>query len=528
MTAPAVRAQPKITYSAIGGNLDEIHDRFEEAHRRVADTFGGTFYSIVDGAEIKGSGTTQESRSPIDRNVLIGTFASAAQSDVDTAVAAAKRAQKIWGAMPWQERIAVMREIAERIRERRYELAAIMSVEIGKTRFESLGDAEESADLIDYYADQVQENGGFARPLGQLSPNESTQDVLRPYGVFAVISPFNFPMALATGMNAGALLGGNAVVFKPAEGALRTGAFLAEVFSQSRLPKGTFNLVFGSGRTIGDYLTRHRDIDGIAFTGSHEVGMQLLRNIGAGGPYVKPVLGELGGKNATIVTGSADLEAAAEGVTRSAFGLQGQKCSACSRVYVDKRVADKFLELLVAKTKALVIGDPTKRDVFVGPVINQAAAEKFEKAAAAAKRDGSVLTGGERLQTPPYDRGYFVAPTVARLPLDHELFQEELFLPFLSVGIVDSFDQAVQESNRSQLGLTGGLFSSDETEIARFFDEMEAGVLYVNRRTGATTGAWPGVQSFCGWKGSGITGRGGCGPYYVGQFMREQSRTRML
>src|SRR5579883_584901 len=528
MTAPAVKTQPKITYSAIGGNLDEIHDRFDEALGRVAGGFGAEFFSIVNGSPVQGSGVKQESRSPIDRSVLIGTFASADKSDVDAAVAAAKRAQKTWAALAWQERVAIMREIAERIRERRYELAAIMSMEIGKNRFESLGDAEESADLIDYYADQVQEANGFARPLGQLAPNESTQDVLRPYGVFAVIAPFNFPMALATGMSAGALLGGTGVVFKPAEVALRTGAFLAEVFTQSRLPRGLFNIAFGSGRTVGDYLTRHPRIDGIAFTGSHEVGMHLLREIGASGRYAKPVLGELGGKNATIVTASADLDAAAEGVMRSAFGLQGQKCSACSRVYVDRRVADRFLDLLVTKTKSLAIGDPSKRDVFMGPVINQGAVEKYERAIEAARRDGTVLFGGERLQTPPLDRGTFVSPAIVQLPLDHELFGEELFLPILAVGIVDSFDRALEESNRSHLGLTGGLFSADEDEIARFFDEMEAGVLYVNRRTGATTGAWPGVQSFCGWKGSGMTGRGGCGPYYVGQFMREQSRTRML
>ncbi len=528
MTAPVAQKQPKITYSAIGGNLDEIHERFEETLARVSSQFGATHHSIVDGSPAAGSGVTQESRSPIDRGVLIGTFASASEADVDKAVAAAHRAQKEWSALPWQERVAIMREIAERIRSMRYELAAVMSMEIGKTRFESLGDAEESADLIDYYADQVEETKGFVRPLGQLAANEQTADVLRPYGVFAVIAPFNFPMALATGMTSGALLAGNGVVFKPAEGALMTGAMMAKVFTESRLPRGLYNIVFGSGRTIGNYLTRHPGIDGIAFTGSHEVGMQLLREIGASGRHAKPVLGELGGKNAAIVTASADLDMATEGVMRSAFGLQGQKCSATSRVYVDKRVAEPFLQLLVEKTKALAVGDPTKRDVFVGPVINKKAVEKFEQAAAAAKRDGKILAGGNRLEKPPFDKGTFVEPTIVQLPLTHELFQEELFLPFLAVGIVDSFDQALEESNRSHLGLCGGLFSQDENEIARFFDEMEAGVLYVNRRTGATTGAWPGVQSFCGWKGSGMTGRGGCGPYYVAQFMREQSRTRML
>jgi 1-pyrroline-5-carboxylate dehydrogenase len=253
----------------------------------------------------------------------------------------------------------------------------------------------------------------------------------------------------------------------------------------------------------------------------------LLREFGAGGPFAKPCLGELGGKNAAIVTKSADLDAAAEGVMRSAFGYGGQKCSACSRVYVDRSVADAFVDLLLEKTAKLVIGDPTKRDVYMGPVISADAAKQFAHAAAKARKDGEVLAGGERRTSEPMDRGNYVEPTIAELALDHEIFKSELFLPFLSLARVDSFDQAISESNRVPLGLTGGLFSSDEKEIGRFFDEMEAGVLYVNRRSGATTGAWPGVQSFCGWKGSGVTGKGGCGPFYVQQFMREQSRTRM-
>jgi len=219
---------------------------------------------------------------------------------------------------------------------------------------------------------------------------------------------------------------------------------------------------------------------------------------------------------------------AAEGVMRSAFGYGGQKCSACSRVYIERGVADKFVELLLEKTAKLTIGDPTKRDVYLGPVISADAATQFQHAAAKARKDGNVLTGGERLGGEPFDRGNFVEPTIAELPLDHEIFRNELFLPFLALARVDSFDQALAESNRVPLGLTGGLFSKDDAQIDRFFDEMQAGVLYVNRRTGATTGAWPGVQSFCGWKGSGITGKGGCGPFYVQQYMREQSRTRMM
>lgn len=529
MSTQAPAKQPKITYSAVGGNMDEIHAGFDAALIKVkAQYLGASYDPYIDGGHVKGEGGSFSTTSPIDRDIAIGTFASASEKQIDAAVRAAQRGQKIWGSLPWQERVATMRRAAEAIRFHRYELAAIMSIEIGKNRMESLGDAEESADLIDYYADQVEANDGYIRPLGQLSPNERTKDALRPYGVFVVIAPFNFPLALSTGMSSGALLGGNAVVYKPSVQAPLTGAELAAIYHEAGLPKGTFNLVFGSGEKVGEPLIHHPAVDGVAFTGSKDVGMRLLREFTAGGRYPRPLLGELGGKNAAIVTPSADLDMAAEGVMRSAFGLQGQKCSACSRVYVDASVADKFLEQLLAKTKAIVIGDPTRKEVYLGPVISASAVKKYQDAVTSARSGGEMLYGGEPLTNAPLDRGHYVSPVVAKLPLDHELFGRELFLPFLSVGVTTSFDHALSQANRSDLGLTGGLFSSDQKEIDRFFDEMEAGVLYVNRRTGATTGAWPGVNSFCGWKGSGITGKGGCGPYYVTQFMREQSRTQMV
>ncbi|MDQ6767225.1 MAG: aldehyde dehydrogenase family protein [Candidatus Eremiobacteraeota bacterium] len=528
MSTQAPAKQPKITYSAVGGNMDEIHAGFEAALAKVKAGLGATHHPYIAGKYVPGEGAPFETRSPIDRTIVVGEFTTASDKQIDAAVQAAKRGQKIWGSMPWQKRLETMRRAAEAIRTHRYELAAVMSIEIGKNRMESLGDAEESADLIDYYADQVEAANGYIRPLGQLSPNERTQDVLRPFGVFVVIAPFNFPLALSTGMSSAALLAGNAVVYKPSVQAPLTGAELAEIYAEAGLPAGVFNLLFGSGEKVGEPLINHPGVDGIAFTGSKDVGMRLMREFSAGGRFPKPVLGELGGKNAAIVTPSADLDMAAEGVMRSAFGLQGQKCSACSRVYVDERVADKFLDLLTAKTKAIAIGDPTKREIYLGPVISEAAAKKYDDAVASARQSGQLLSGGERVAATPLDRGNYVAPVIARLPLDHELFSRELFLPFLAVGITKSFDHSLAEANRSELGLTGGLFSNDEKEIERFFDEMEAGVLYVNRRTGATTGAWPGVNSFSGWKGSGITGKGGCGPYYVAQFMREQSRTRMM
>jgi 1-pyrroline-5-carboxylate dehydrogenase len=210
---------------------------------------------------------------------------------------------------------------------------------------------------------------------------------------------------------------------------------------------------------------------------------------------------------------------------RSAFSLQNQKCSATSRVYVQREVMAPFLDRLLEKTRAIRMGDPTERDVFFGPVINQRSVERFERAVTQAKREGTVQMGGERLRGGVFDRGYFVAPTIAQLPLESTLSQEELFVPFLAVGEVSGLDHALAEANRVEYGLTAGIFSKDQDEITRFFDEVEAGVCYANKRTGATTGAWPGAQPFCGWKGSGSSGKGGCGPYYVAQFLREQSRT---
>jgi len=347
--------------------------------------------------------------------------------------------------------------------------------------------------------------------------------VLRPYGVFACIAPFNFPLALSAGMSSAALAAGNAVVYKPAEDTPWTGLKLYEVYRDASLPPGVFNLLLGRREEIGDPLWQHPGIDGVVFTGSKQVGMRI--HSGLSGRWIKPCLLELGGKNAAVVLRGADLDAAAEGVMRSAFSLQNQKCSATSRVYVQRDVIAPFLERLFEKTRAIRMGDPSERDVFFGPVINERSVERFNRAVAQAREEGTVVLGGARLTGGIFDRGHYVAPTIAKLPLDSSLFQEELFVPFLAVGEVADLDQAIAETNRVEYGLTAGIFSGDPAEIARFFDEVEAGVCYANKRTGATTGAWPGAQPFCGWKGSGSTGKGGCGPYYVAQFMREQSRT---
>ncbi len=513
----------KITYTSAGGDLDEFHRLFDEALGRVRAATGASYPNLIGGEPVAGVGEPLDDRSPIDLSLLLGRFAAAGPAEVDLAVRRAKEAQRSWARRPWQERTAILRRAAELIRERKYDLAALMSLEVGKSRLEAMGDAEESADLIDYYCGQLEETDGFVRPMGRITAIERNTDVLRPYGVFVCIAPFNFPLALSTGMSSAALMAGNAVVYKPSEEAPWTGLRLAEIYRDAGVPPGLFNFLAGRRETIGDALWQHPGVDGVVFTGSKTVGLRI--HAGISSRWIKPCLMELGGKNAAVVTRSADLDAAAEGVMRSAFGLQNQKCSATSRVYVDRQVAAPFLERLTERTQAIRKGDPTERDVYFGPVINQASVARFERAVAQARAEGTILVGGERLRGGVFDKGHFVAPTVARLPLSSSLYREELFVPFLAVGEVSGLDEAIAQANDVEYGLTAGIFSADPAEVERFFDEVEAGVCYANKRSGATTGAWPGAQAFCGWKGSGSTGKGGCGPYYVAQFMREQNRT---
>jgi 1-pyrroline-5-carboxylate dehydrogenase len=518
MSAPA-----KITYTSASGDLEEFHRRFDAALADVRQQSGGAHPFFIDGQPVETRAQPLVDRSPVDTRLVLGRFAAAAATHVDAAVVAARRAQRDWAARPWGERVSLLRRAAGLIRERKYELAALMSLEVGKSRLESMGDAEESADLIDYYCQQVEDADGFIRPMARITAVERNTDVLRPYGVFACIAPFNFPLALSAGMSSAALAAGNTVVYKPAEDTPWTGLKLYQVYRDAGLPPGVFNFLTGRREEIGDPLWQHPGVDGVVFTGSKQVGMRI--HAGLSGRWIKPCLLELGGKNAAVVLRGADLDAAAEGVMRSAFSLQNQKCSATSRVYVQASVLAPFVERLLEKTRAIRMGDPTERDVFFGPVINERSIERFERAVAQAKQEGTLLLGGGRLTGGIFDRGHYVAPTIARLPLDSSLFREELFVPFLAIGEVADLDQAIKESNRVEYGLTAGIFAGDPADIARFFDEVEAGVCYANKRTGATTGAWPGAQAFCGWKGSGSTGKGGCGPYYVAQFMREQSRT---
>ncbi|MGH2462093.1 MAG: aldehyde dehydrogenase family protein [Candidatus Limnocylindria bacterium] len=516
----------KITYATLSADNPELQAAFDRAVEWARAELGKT-YPMLIGSELRAGEETFEHRSPIDTDLVVSRFPIGSREDVRDAIAAAREAFPAWRDLGWRRRLEIIRRAADLISERQFEYAALMTFEVGKNRLESLGDVEETADLLRYYADQMEAHDGFVQPMGSLSPAEHTRSILKPHGVWAVISPFNFPMALAGGPASGALIAGNTVVMKPSSDAPLMGWKFVEALRQAGIPDGVVNFVTGPGETVGAELEDNPAVDGMVFTGSHEVGMRLYRSFTR--DYPRPIITEMGGKNPAIVMASADLDEAAEGVARSSFGFDGQKCSANSRVYVERSVAGEFVERLGQRARDVKVGDPTRRENWMGPVINAKALNKFSDAVEEARRDGgTIVAGGEVLTSGDEARGYFPTPTVITgLPPDHRLFRDELFVPLVVVAEVDSLDEALRLANDTPYGLTAGIFSGDRSEIERFLTGIQAGVVYVNRRSGATTGAWPGIQSFGGWKGSGSSGKSGLGPYYVQQFLREQSQTVM-
>jgi 1-pyrroline-5-carboxylate dehydrogenase len=515
---------PLVTYSNTGEDFSGVHAHLDEAIPETEERLLGKSRAALIGGRDRSEGEILVARSPIDRDIVLGEFPKADPALVDEAVAAAHAAFPAWRDLGWPKRVEILRAGADALEERKWDVSVACLVEVGKSRLEAVGEVEEAIDLIRHYCSEMERTDGFREERPGASSAEKCSVVLRPYGVFGVIAPFNFPVALSVGMISAALVAGNTVVFKPSDAAGLTGRMVVEVLVAGGLPDGVLNLVYG-GQSAGEAIVRHAGIDGLAFTGSNVVGMTMLCHAAAA-QAMKPVLAEMGGKNPAFVAASADLAVAAAGVARSAFSLSGQKCSAASKAYVASAALDDFLNALVDATVKLVVGDPRERDVFMGPVIDDEAVGRFVMASGEAAASGSVVVGGSEPTGGIFDRGPYVEPTiVAGLPADHRINRDELFLPFISVLPFADLGDAIADSNRSAYGLTAGIYTRDKSELDRFLNTIEAGVLYANRASGATTGAWPGFQTFCGWKGSGITGKGGLGSWYVPQYMREQSRT---
>lgn len=516
----------KLTYANMFNPPEELHTHYDEALAKLNAGLGKEYGMIIGGKD-RFTVEKTEDRSPANTDVVLGIFQKGGVQEAVDALAAARKAFPAWSRMKWQERVKLMRKAADLISERIFTISAALSMEVGKNRMESLGDVQETADLISYYCDEMERNNGYIVEMGRdplVGYSATNISVMRPYGTWLVISPFNFPASLTGGPAGAALVTGNTVVMKPATDTPWVVRLLAECFRDAGLPDGTFNYVTGPGSTLGQALITCNDVDGATFTGSFNVGMGIYRDF-SNCSYIRPIILELGGKNPVIVSKNADLERAATGILRSAYGLQGQKCSAASRVYVEAPVYDQLTTRLVDMINKLVIGDPTRREVYLGPVVNRKSYQDFMNFTEELSQAGSFLTGGKVLTEGEYGKGYFCQPTlVADVPFEHHLWKDEMFVPITTIARVKDLDEAMQQANAVNYGLTSGFYGA-ESDADWYFDHIEAGVNYVNRPQGATTGAWPGFQPFGGWKGSGSTGKNGGGHYYVPQYMHEQIHT---
>ncbi|MCK4977929.1 MAG: aldehyde dehydrogenase family protein [Anaerolineales bacterium] len=514
----------KLTYATMFNPPEELHTRFEGALAALKEKLGQEYGMIINGQD-HFADEKFEDHSPINTDILLGVFQKGTAKDAEAALSAARKAFPLWSGMAWQERVALMRKAADLIDERVFEISAAMALEVGKNRMESIADVAETADLIRYACYQMEKNDGFIVEMGKdplVGYSATNVSMLRPYGVWLVISPFNFPAALTGGPSGAALVSGNTLVMKPATDTPWVVRLLAECFRDAGLPDGVFNYATGPGRTLGQALIDSPEVDGVTFTGSFDVGMNIFRDF-AQGDYVRPIILELGGKNPAIVSRNADVERAAIGIVRSAFGLQGQKCSACSRVLVEEPLYDAVVERVVELTNKLAVGDPTERTVYMGPVINKNSYQDYKDFTEELSQAGTFLTGGKVLTDGDMAKGYFCPPTiVADVSLDHRLWKNEMFLPITTVAKVSSLDEAMEQANDVNYGLTAGFYGSDE-EVKWFFKNIQAGVTYANRPQGATTGAWPGFQPFGGWKGSGSSGKNAGGHYYLPLYMHENT-----
>jgi 1-pyrroline-5-carboxylate dehydrogenase len=516
----------KLTYATMFNPPEELHTQFDAALAKVRAGLGKEYAMIINNKDVFADEKFAD-LSPVNTDWELAVMQKGNEKHAQQALEAARKAFPGWSHTPWQERVRLLRKAAALIEERLFELSAAMALEVGKNRMESLGDVQETADLIKYACDQMEANHGYTVEMGKdplVGYDATNISVLRPYGVWLVVSPFNFPFALTGGPTSAALVTGNTLVIKPATDTAWIVRLLAECFRDAGLPEGVLNFVTGPGRTLGQALVTCA-VDGVTFTGSFDVGAKIFRDFSTCN-WVRPILLEMGGKNAVIVSRHADLERAALGIVRSAFGLQGQKCSAASRVFIEAPVYEDLTARLKTLTEKLTIGDPTDRSVYLGPVINEGAYKEFQAyCGEITAGGGKFLTGGRVRTGGLFDKGWFCEPTLAvDLPLQHRLWKHEMFLPITTIGKVKNLEEAMMHANEVNYGLTAGFYGSEE-ETGWFFDHIESGVAYANRPQGATTGAWPGFQPFGGWKASGSSGKNSGGQYYLPLYMHEQIQT---
>lgn len=481
-----------------------------EATRRVVP-------HIVAGEE-RFDGPLREREDPSNPAAVVSAYHEAPDELVAEAVRASRDAQRAWARVPLAERVERMRAALPLIDGKVEEWAVRVALEVGKPYAGARAEGAEVYDLLEHQLSYASAPGAFEDERLEDPSGLVNDSVLKPYGVFGVVVPFNYPIVQAAGPTIGALIAGNGVVVKTSHDAPWSGQAVHDFCSAMDLPEGLVNIVHGAdepGRALVS-----ADIDGVSFTGSVAVGRAILAQFGSG-PYPRPVIAEMGGKNPVIVTDDADLEQAADGIVFSAFDLSGQKCSALSRVLVTPGAHDRLVGLVEQRVETLLSGDPVDAQAYTGPVVSAEAVQRYAGLRETADAEGFRIVVGRSSGS-----GYLVPATVVSgVPASHRLATVEHFLPFLTISRVADFEEAIEVANRTDMGLTAGIYTGSPREAREFLDRIEAGCIDVNVPGHATTGWWPGPQTFGGWKGSGSTGKHTLGKWYASQFARQQART---
>src|SRR5271165_3260097 len=488
----------------------------EAALARARRRFGERYPLVIDGRK-HDTERWIESRNPARPPEVVGLAGSASLEQAHEALAAAGRRFESWKRVPAAERAGYLLKAAELLRRRRDDFNALLVLEVGKSWVEADADTAEAIDFLEFYAREALRLAS-PPPLTPVAGEENRLEYV-PLGVGVVIPPWNFAFAIMAGMTTAALVAGNTVVLKPSSDSAVVAAQFVDLLHEVGLPAGVVNFVPGSGRTIGDALVGDARTRFIAFTGSKEVGLhinELASKAQPGQIWIKRVIAEMGGKDSIVVAADADLDAAVEGVAVSAFGFQGQKCSACSRAIVEAPVYDEFVKRLTQRVGSIAVGDPADPANYMGPVVNEGSRKKIEAYIEEGKKEGRLVAGGGRA---PGD-GYFVQPTViADVKPDAKIAQEEIFGPVLAVIKAVDYDDALRIANNTEFGLTGAVYSKDQSKLERARDEFHVGNLYFNRKC---TGAMVGAHPFGGFNMSGTDSKAG-GPDYLLLFLQAKS-----
>jgi 1-pyrroline-5-carboxylate dehydrogenase len=494
----------------------ENRSAMEAALAKVTGEFGREHPMYIGGEKVV-TAAKMTSVNPSHPSQVLGIFQSAGAALAEKAVKAAYDAFASWKRVPAEERAACLFRAAQILRSRKFEISAWMCCEVGKSWVEADADTAETIDFCEFYGREMLQLAGEHA----VTPMKGEKNFLTyiPLGVGAVIPPWNFPAAIATGMTVAALVTGNTVVLKPSEESPLVAAKIVEILYEAGIPKNTLNFITGQGEVAGDAMVKHPLTRFVAFTGSKDVGLlisEAAAKRAAGQMWIKRAVLEMGGKDATIVAEDADLDAAVEGVVQGAFGFQGQKCSACSRAIVSEKVYDAFVRKLVERAKKVTVGPSENPANYMGPVISESAMKMILGYIETGKKEGTVALGGARAA----GDGYFIEPTIITdVDPKARIAQEEIFGPVLAVIKARDFEHGLAIANDTEFGLTGAVYSSDKAKLEKAQESFHVGNLYLNRKC---TGAMVGAHPFGGFNMSGTNSKTG-GKDYLLHFLQAKS-----